>query len=140
MDEIINALSTKVGIILGAAATIGTLVVRQLLSNWSHRRRKDLERREEQKQQESEKEEKRLNSVSQTAQYKDKISKEVGQFRILDMVQSIDLQQTYVQLKVTEDEPLLYTRISDSAERASGQQHDVTSLNSNDKKSVCVHQ
>ena len=116
MNDIIELLSTNLGIFFGMVATIGTLIIRQLLSNWSHRRRKELDRKTEKKLLETEEQEKREHSQSQIGLYKKKISNELGQFRILDMVQSIDLEQTYVQLKVTEGEPLLYRRMTDSLE------------------------
>ena len=114
MENLSDLLFTNVGILFTAIATISTLVLRQLLINWSHRRRIDLEKKSEIKQQETEEQQKRESAHQQTGQYKKKISNELGQFRILDMVQSIDLERTYVQLKVTEDEPLQYAVISES--------------------------
>ena len=114
MENLSDLLFTNVGLLFTAIATIGTLVIRQLLSNWSHRRRIALEKKTELKLQESEEQKKRESANEQIELYKKKISTELGQFRILDMVQSIDLEQTYVQLKVTEDEPLNYATISES--------------------------
>ena len=116
MENLSDILFTNVGILLTALATIFTLVLRQLLMNWGHRRRIDLEKKNEIKQQETEEQQKRESAYEQTVLYKRKISNEVGKFRILDMVQSIDLAKTYVQLKVTEDEPLHYAAISESIE------------------------
>jgi hypothetical protein len=116
-DLLTGILVLIVGGILGG---IGTYLVKPPLDAWLEKRRKAREVREAARRKEEESA-KQLQLADQYAlDYRDKLVRELRNLRILDMVRPLDLERTYVRVRIQEAQPMRYADAEEMASLAQG--------------------
>jgi HEAT repeat protein len=116
-DLLTGLLVLIVGGILGG---IGTYLVKPPLDAWLEKRRKAREAREAARRKEEEAA-KQLQLADQYAlEYRDKLVRELRNLRILDMVRPLDLERTYVRVRIQEAQPMRYADAEEMAALAQG--------------------
>ena len=104
--DLINGILVLIaGGILGG---IGTYFLKPPLDAWLEKRKKAREEKEAARKKEEEAAKQRQLADQYALDYRDKLVQELRNLRILDMVQPLDLERTYVRLKVQEEQPLRY--------------------------------
>ena len=117
MDLVGEVLVLVVGGLLGS---IGTYLIKPYLDAWLERRRRELEAREAARKAEEEAAQQRQLADRYAVDYQDRLVRELRGLRILDMVQPLDLERTYVRLMIKEAQPQRYADAEEMAAMASG--------------------
>jgi HEAT repeat protein len=116
-DLLTGILVLIVGGILGG---IGTYLVKPPLDAWLKKRKEAREAREAARKTEEEAA-KQLQLAGQYAlEYRDKLVRELRNLRILDMVRPLDLEHTYVRVRIHEAQPMRYIDAGEMAALAQG--------------------
>ena len=116
-DFLAGILVLIVGGILGG---IGTYLVKPPLDAWLEKRKKAREAQEAARRQEEEAA-RQLQLADQYAlDYRDKLVRELRNLRILDMVHPLDLERTYVRVRVQEAQPMRYADAEEMVALAQG--------------------
>ena len=112
--------SILVLIVGGLVGGIGTYFIRPLLDAWLDKRKKAREAREVARKQEEQVLQQRKLADQYALDYRDKLVRELGSLRILDMVRPLDLERTYVRVRIQEEQPLRYADAEEMAALAKG--------------------
>jgi len=95
-------------IVGGIVGAIGTYFIKPSLDAWLEKRKKVREEREKARKQEKEAAKQRELADQHALDYRDKLVQELRNLRILDMVRPLDLERTYVRVRIQEEQPLRY--------------------------------
>jgi predicted NACHT family NTPase len=116
-DLLTGILVLIAGGILGA---IGSYLIKPLLDAWLEKRKKAHEAREAARKQEEEAV-KEIQLADQYAlEYRDKLVRELRNLRILDMVRPLNLEYTYVRVRIHEAQPIRYANAKEMTKLAYG--------------------
>ena len=87
---------------------VGTYLIKPPLDAWLERRKKAREAREAAHKQQADTARQRQLADQYALEYRDRLVQQLRSLRILDMVQPLDLEHTYVRVRIQEEQPLRY--------------------------------
>ncbi len=96
------------GLLLLIIGGVGTYLFKPPLDAWLERRKKAREAREAAHKQQADTARQRQLADQYALEYRDRLVQQLRSLRILDMVQPLDLEHTYVRVRIQEEQPLRY--------------------------------